>query len=352
MSNYLNIENYGDYKFFFVETTANCNLRCRYCYYKKTDKSPEYSPDKLVSCLDKFDKVIICFLGGEPFLNPGFIQEIMEHPKFQKKKIVFASSTNGTQFKRIKPDLLSKFSFHHLSIDGGKINNDHLRGEGVFDNILSNVKYLRKYSNAGIIARMTVSRPSQINDIPQLSKYFDAVYWQLNNTREELANDFLQAYLSNLNKLFNYWKKQIFVNKGFTFIPFVGMCDLILKGGMKNPDLICGSGTDHLNVSIDGSVYPCPESPHRLSDSEKLGKIDDFKFQTYTKKERCKECDILPYCGGRCAMTDDDLYCKGVREIYELLLSFVNSLEESNLQKLKETIEYQKDLAYTTEVIP
>ncbi len=352
MTNYLNIKDYDDYKFFFVETTANCNLRCKYCYYKKTDKKPEYNADKLVSSLEKFDKIVICFLGGEPFLNPEFIEEIMNHPKLSNRKVIFASNTNGTLLNKIKPEILSKFSFHHLSIDGEKDNHDFFRGQGVFNKIIYNLKYLRKYSDAGIIARMTVSNPDQINDIPKFPKYFDAVYWQLNNSREELDENFLDVYLENLNNLFDYWKEEIFTNKDFTIIPFVGMCDLILTGGMENPDLICGSGTDHVNVCIDGSVYPCPESPHRLSDKEKLGVIENFEFKTYTLKKRCKDCEILKYCGGRCAMTDDDLYCQGIFIIYNLLTSFIDSLDNEKLDKLKENINYQKGLAYTTEIIP
>lgn len=352
MSNHMHIKNYNEYYFFFVETTADCNLRCPYCYFNKADKKPDYSPDELVKGLNRYEKAVICFLGGEPFLNVPFMEAIMTHPGLKNKKVVFASNTNGTLFRNMKPELLAKFSFHHLSTDGYGKTNDALRGKGAYNKVIDSIKFMRKFSNAGVIARITVCNPDQILDIPKLEPDFDAVYWQLNNTRAELGDYFLPRYLENLHTIFNYWKDIIFSNKYFTLVPFIGMCDLILTGGMAVPDLICGSGTDHCNVCIDGSVYPCPESPHRLSTKERLGHIIGFEFKTYPLKQRCKACDIVKFCGGRCAMTDDDLYCDGVREIYNVLIKFLGSLNEGQKRQLKEHIDYQKGLAYTTEIIP
>ena len=51
-------------------------------------------------------------------------------------------------------------------------------------------------------------------------------------------------------------------------------------------------------------------------------------------------------------MTDNDLYCHGVKDIYNLLTNFINSLDEEKFKTFKNIIEYQKGLAYTTEIIP
>jgi len=352
MSNHIIISKYDNYKFFSIETTANCNLGCKYCYYIKEDSTPKYDSDILVSNIAKFRNICICFLGGEPFLNTDFMEKIMMHPKLKRREAIFSTNTNGTCFRNLRPELLAKFSFHHVSIDGYRKNNDYFRGKGVFDQVINNLSYLRKYSDASIVARMTISNPDQINDIPKIAKHFDAVYWQLNNTRSELSDDFLDKYIKNLRKLFSYWKNDIFTNKNFTIIPFIGMCDLIITGGLSKPNLICGAGTIYMSISVDGDTYPCPESFHRFSNTQKLGDIKNLKFKTYPRKNRCKSCSILRYCGGRCAMTDDDLYCEGVKEIYTLTNTFIKSLDKTELKILKDRINYQKCLAYTTEVIP
>ena len=351
MINEFRILNYDEYKFFFIETTAACNLRCSYCYYKKTDKKPNYNVEELVDELQRFDKLIVCFLGGEPFLNHSFIQEVVMHPVFAEKKVVFAANTNGTQFDNVSSEVLSRFAFFHLSVDGIEVCNDYYRGAGTYSLILRNLKHLRKYSNAQLVARMTVSSARQIADIPALSEHFDAVYWQVNNSRNELSREFLPEYLHELEGLFEWWRLEGMHHADYVVIPFVGMCDLIMRGGMRDPDLICGAGRDHVSISLDGSVYPCPESFYRRGDEECLGSLSDFVFQPYSKKERCLSCDLLKYCGGRCAMTDDDIYCESVRQVYNMCIAYINALTEKELMEFSSHIDRQRGVAYTTEII-
>ncbi|MNM08628.1 Anaerobic sulfatase-maturating enzyme [compost metagenome] len=352
MSNYMHVEDYDDYKYIFVETTANCNLRCTYCYYHKEEKLPEYPIEDLVQSFSRIGKLIVCFLGGEPFKNSRYMEQIMSDETLNRNQMLYASVTNGTQFRNMDPEFLGRFTFHHLSTDGVGEHHDEFRGKGVYDQVIDNIKYLRKYSDAGVVARMTISSPDQILDIPEMSKHFDAVYWQLNNTRTQLSDTFIAKYNENLGTLFQYWKEHLYDMKHFTIAPFIGMCHLILTGGMEKPDLICGAGSKNLNISISGDVYPCPESSHRLSEKERIGTVDDFDFKPYPLKNRCLECDIVKFCGGRCAMTDDDLYCDGVKELYRLSADYIAGLDAQETEKLKELIDYQKGLAYTAEIIP
>jgi radical SAM protein with 4Fe4S-binding SPASM domain len=350
--NNISINNYNNYSFFFVETTSDCNLKCSYCYFKKDKKKPQYTTDILVEKLKKFDHLIICFLGGEPFLNIPFMKDIINNSLLEHKDVLYATNTNGTLIDQMEPNLLTKFSFHHLSIDGYGHNHDVYRGDGTYSKILNNLKYLKTYSKAGVVARMTITQPSQILDIPKFCSDFDAVYWQINNTRASLSENFIDDYKKSLTAVFEFWQDVYKQITGFTVIPIIGLCDLILTGGMKYPNLLCGSGTNHFNICIDGSVYPCPESPNRLDEKEKLGNLNKFQARTYTYKKRCINCSILNYCGGRCAMTDDDLYCECIFHLYELIQVFVSNLNTSELVKLKEIIAFQKTLAYTTEIIP
>jgi len=351
MTNHLKLNNPNEYKFFFVESTSKCNLRCSYCYYKKDGKMASFSGSELVKSLRKFPKLIVCFLGGEPFLNPQLIEEVMDSKDWLDNKVVYGSNTNGTQFKNLNPKYLSRFAFHHLSLDGDKKTNDKFRGNGVYSEVLRNIMYLREYSDAGIIARMTVSDPDQILAVPSIPNQFDAVYWQVNNTKHLLPSNFEKKYMDNLDTIFENWKSTYLERPEFTVIPFIGMADLILKEGMEKPDLICGAGTDHFNISIDGKIFSCPESPHREGIRDLLGTIESFNPRTYALKSRCQPCDILKYCGGRCAMTDDELYCNGIKHINNLVRRYIDGLDEPGLTKLKGIIDRQRNLAFTTEVI-
>jgi radical SAM protein with 4Fe4S-binding SPASM domain len=350
--NHLNIKDYDEYIAFNIETTANCNLRCSYCYFDKSGASPEYSVDTLVEALKPYPKVELCFFGGEPFMNPVFMEAVMTHPEIAAKNVLYSSNTNGTCFQTLRPELLKKFAFHFVSVDGYADRHDSFRGVGVFRKVLESIAWLRQHSDAALIARMTVSDSKQLSDIPRLTDSFDAAYWQLNNTVEELPDRFLETYLVQLRNLFDYWKKQIFSNKSFTIIPFVGMCDLILTGGMDRPGLLCGVGTCQYHIAVDGSMYLCPETRHRHGDLEKIGTLESFKEAEQPVKNRCLRCDIFKFCGGRCAMTNDDIYCEGIFEIYNLLAAFLDSLDQASRHKLEKIIDLQKMLTHTSEITP
>lgn len=351
MNNTIKIPGYKEYKFIFIETTAECNLSCSYCYYLKRKEKPVYV-EKLIETLVKYDRLIICFIGGEPFLNYSYMERIMNHPKLQNKDIIYTANTNGTQFKSQSPELLKRFLFYYVSIDGYEKLNDSFRGNGSFKTVMDNVAYLRDNMDVVLIARMTISNPDQLLDIPKLFNMFDAIYWQINNTVNDLKIDFIERYLVNLAKLFDIWVHNYCIPQKCTIIPFIGMAYLILQGGMSEPYLICGSGKSHVNICIDGSVYPCPESHYRFGKKEKLGDYYDFNYRPYERKTRCDRCDILKYCGGRCAMTDNELYCKATLHLYKLVKRFIMNIDTQEMKALHSVIMQYQDICFTTEIIP
>ena len=347
------IKDYKDFKYFFIETTDQCNLNCSYCYYsKRSNNQSNIDPVETIDFLvDKFKKIFITFLGGEPFLNSKFMERMMER-YLTNSNIIFSTNTNGTVIDKLNPTYLPSFLLHYISIEGKKDYHDIVRGNGVFDKILKNISYIRQRSSSVLIARMTITDPNQLLVIPELLGSFDAVYWQINNNINQLKHNFLSIYKERLYELFLFWKDNIDKNIDFAIIPFVGMADIILKGGIEKPDLICGAGTNHVCISTQGHIYPCPETRHRNEDLEKLGNIDTFIFNPYPLKADCKRCNILKYCGGRCVMVHDLLYCHTTHYLYDIINKYLQDQNEEFLRLISEKINYQRNIAYTTEIIP
>ena len=347
------IKDYQDYKYFFIETTDQCNLQCGYCYYsKKSNNQSNLDPVETIEFLvSKFEKVFITFLGGEPFLNSKLMERMMER-YLTDNNVIFSTNTNGTVIDKFSPTYLNSFLLHYISIEGKRDYHDMVRGQGVYDKIFKNISYIRQRADSVLIARMTITDPNQLYVIPELLGTFDAVYWQINNNINQLKDDFLELYKECLFRIFSFWKDNIFQNKDFVIIPFVGIADLILKGGIEQPDLICGAGTNHVCISTKGYVYPCPETRHRFEDKEKLGNIDTFIFKPYEVKAECRFCNIFKYCGGRCTMVHDSLYCQTTRYLYDIMIEYLQNQDEKMQKLIIEILDYQKNVAYTTEIIP
>lgn len=89
-----------------ITLTRECNLRCNFCYAKKT----EYRKDNIIQ-YDDLKKVIdfcdearvkyIVFTGGEPTLYPRFF-DILEYIKTRKHKMEVAIATNGIMLENRK----------------------------------------------------------------------------------------------------------------------------------------------------------------------------------------------------------------------------------------------------------
>jgi len=133
----------GERNIFFHILTA-CNLSCRHCYINASQHGAQtLSRQTIESWLrlfaDPARKSNLVFLGGEPTLHPELSQCITAAKKLNYAVTV---DSNGYLFhdflERISPEELDYLSF---SLDGPDASvNDPIRGKGVFDVCLGNMK--------------------------------------------------------------------------------------------------------------------------------------------------------------------------------------------------------------------
>jgi len=184
---------------FTIEVTENCNLKCKYCFFSKEEKStvrkhscrnmeietakkaidfyynfytsqlmkvPENKRKKLISLCPP----IMSWWGGEPFLAFDIIKESKKYfdslnwKKFninikQNKFTYFLASNLTIMNEEIAEFLVNNNIILHVSLDGDKEENDKNRvfdkGKGTFEIIIKNLEYLinkyPKYAKTSII---------------------------------------------------------------------------------------------------------------------------------------------------------------------------------------------------------
>ena len=128
-----------------IYLTSKCNLRCSYCYvvddkYSQQQLGAHYSYAELTPIIDDFYDLgtrLVFLLGGEPMLHKDF-PRIIEY--LDKKGIVIHVLTNG-MFIHEHVDALKKYVDQIcVSLDGVGVANDVMRGFGVYDKALENIR--------------------------------------------------------------------------------------------------------------------------------------------------------------------------------------------------------------------
>ena len=117
-----------------VDITDRCNLRCIHCYHFQEKEQVEDKADfdewkkRFKELYSKGIRMVL-LLGGEPLLRPDIVK--LADSIFPFVEMI----TNGT--------LPLPENYDHrifVSIDGGRDTNDSIRGKGVFEKVIENVK--------------------------------------------------------------------------------------------------------------------------------------------------------------------------------------------------------------------
>lgn len=132
------------------EVTDACNLKCKYCAYGEFYDDYDIRQDKFLSvrtaknlldylckfwnspaCTSASVPMFISFYGGEPLINFGFIEEIVDYVKHldaTNRNFRFSMTTNGILLHRYM-DFLVENNFHLLiSLDGNEKNDSYGQG--------------------------------------------------------------------------------------------------------------------------------------------------------------------------------------------------------------------------------
>lgn len=290
-----------------VWTTAQCNLKCSYCYENKNDmaekrmpildeeKTVEYVISKLAS-----DNVIL-FHGGEPLLNFPFIRRMTEAVLRKDDKCRFGLTTNGTIWTEEMEEFFkgNKESFEDwisISIDGQPMYHNLSRryksGEETFHIVAQTSDRIRKIF-PDIRVRMTVtplnSRGLADNIDFLVGLGFRKIVPVLDVYDKTWTDKDFEGLSMEIDKVIEKYKSRQEISVGL-----LEECRYLRKRGF------C---TFSSNIYVDGRIYPCTYAvgDERFLIGDIWSGIDEEKEKKLMSlvnqnNPECVGCTNLDYC--------------------------------------------------------
>ena len=351
------------------QITDDCNLCCSYCYQhnKGHHKMPFEIAKKLIDKILTNDKSInnyvksenaigiaLEFIGGEPFLEVDLIDKIIDyfiekciilhHPWIDRFRVSICS--NGVLYFTPKvQEFIKKHQTHlsfTISIDGNKTLHDACRvfpdGTGSYDLAIKAAKHYRKYYDAILSSKMTLS-PDNINFVfPALVNlweneynfiYCNCIYekgWTIEHAK---------TLYCELKKVADY-----LLNNHLERIKGTSILNLDLSQQKNISDKnFCGGDGNMLAVDYKGDLYPClrymessigqNQSPYIIGNvNDGIGYNQqtkdmiaglDVTYQSQSPQE-CLDCPVSSECGWCSALNYQEFGTINKRTTYTCLM--------------------------------
>ena len=270
------------------QITDACNLCCTYCYQINKNihvMSLEIAKKFIDMLLENdintqqyldtrnSDAIIIEFIGGEPFLQPILMDEIMEyfikrmietnHPWQYNWKI--SISSNGTLY--FEPEVqkfINKYLNHlslNISIDGNKELHDACRvfpdGTGSYDIAMAAVRHYIDELHGNMGSKMTLAPANVMHTFNAVKGLVEQGYTEINlNCVFEKGWEEKHAIIlyNQLKQLANYLLENNLENK-----IYISMFEeqMFHPKDINDTQNWCGGNGAMISIDWKGDIYPC-----------------------------------------------------------------------------------------------
>ena len=318
--------------------SADCNLRCRYCFY--LDRSELYpqtrrhrmSPavlDRMIGTYMTTDQpqYAIGWQGGEPTLmGLDFFKEVTRLQQHYGKRGATVSNglqTNTTLIDDEWAKHLARYNFLvGVSIDGPAEIHDRYRvfidGRGAHADVMKGLDALKRnrveYNVLTLVSRSNVARPRETYHY--LRDELGVLFHQYIECVEFDADGALMPFSITgrewgdfLCGIYDEW-----IRCGDTHRVSIRLFDSILTRMVDGYANVCAMGRDcrqYLVVEHNGDIYPCD---FFVRPELKLGNImqdtwedllaspvyEAFGARKRHWNEKCETCEYLKFCAGCC----------------------------------------------------
>lgn len=325
---------------YIIHLTEKCNLKCKYCYEKRSNNEISFEDIKAIidKEIEKKSKdVIITFYGGEPLLKKELIYETIEYAKKRKSKTKFfyGMTTNGTLLDEEFVEFIKKNDFLTIaySFDGNKktqnLNRVTADGKGTFDIVEKNAKLLLE--NHKRVMAMVVVTKNNIENLEENIKYLTSIGFKNFNLLFDYLYDWqdedLKIIKEQFNKVAEIYYNKILEEEDINISLFDEKIKTHIKDGYNcNED--CQLGMKSINVGTDGNFYPCMQfvgNEEFMIGNYKDGIDIEARNQliSSTGKEIliCKECSVRKRCKHTCACRNF-LTTRKVNELSPIVCEF------------------------------
>lgn len=315
--------------------SADCNLRCKYCFYithlEKLTSTPRMSYDTLEAMIKSFIRTnqkkqyYFGWQGGEPtIMGLEFFQKAIE---LQMKYAPPGSSisnglqTNGTLISEKFAKFFGKYKFLlGVSLDGPKELHDYYRKtlnqKPTFDLVMRGIETLKKFNVEfnilSLVNNVTVKKAKEIYNFHKDNQF---LYHQYIPCVEFDDKGQLRPYSITgkewgyfLTDLFNEWIKED--TRRISIRLFDSIIEYLIFG-TYNVCHMQDSCIQYFVVEYDGGVYPCD---FFVQEDLLLGNVNNDTWEDiYNSKiyqqfgtekskwnEECNLCPYLSLCHGGC----------------------------------------------------
>ncbi len=323
--------------------------------------------NKLKDFLLKDSKAVLIFYGGEPLLQSKKIKEIIDFLKDTHVK--FRMQTNAKLLKNLNIEYLKKIDKILISIDGDKERTDKNRGQGTYDLVLENLKWLKSNGyNGELIARMTIAQdcPDLYEQVFHLINLnlFDSIHWQLDvgfyetDFNKNKLSLFFEKYNDSVEKLINWWFNEMSSGKVYRIYPFIAIIDSLLK--KENTKIRCGAGHSGYAITTNGKIVACPimNNIEDFNSGDLNSGIEELKkFEV----DECNGCDVKDLCGGRCLywrkaklwpFEGDEMICDSIKFYIKELQKILSKIKKIINQKVISEKDFEYEKYFGPEIIP
>ncbi len=333
-----------------LHVAHDCNLACKYCFAGEGEYHGERGMMSFEVGKNAIDFIIknskhrknieIDFFGGEPLMNFEVVKQIVTYARSKEmesgKTFRFTMTTNGVLLDDEVIDYLNE-NMHNvvLSLDGREKVNNRMRptpnGKGSYAIILPKFRKLvekrkgKQYYVRGTFTRHNLDFGEDVKHIHEagfnevsVEPVVAPMHMEYALQREDMV-----ALCMEYEKLARYMLSLTKQGKGFNFFHFM----MDLEGGPCVHKRLagCGSGTEYLAVTPDGSLYPCHQfvglREFKMGDVI-VGVTNQEKRKAFEKcnvysKEECKSCWAKFQCSGGCAANSYNFHGR-IDSVYEI----------------------------------
>lgn len=317
---------YAPVRTLMLYLTEDCNLRCTYCFVKKTPramgletarKTVDFYLHRNIS--GNLRNLKLTFFGGEPFMAmdtmEAVISRVGEMGGKAGKSVHFSATTNATIATPQAERIIRDCGMHLLvSLDGGEnamAQRPYVGGGSPFKAVARNLERLVKWSPA-VTARMTY-HPEALDLVANVRRVMElGAPWVVLSPVVESdwrsSEERLEEAYSELADWFLAEARQ------GRYLPLEVTWRLLrqthhARQGGARPSRACPVGTTLIAVDPDGQVMPCHRYLYRPQDW--LGQVDQPRFPLEREKYvritsrdllGCDGCLAEPVCGGGCRL--------------------------------------------------
>ena len=347
-----------------LKPTDACNFRCLYCFhedmgYIRNRLSFEHFERLLRMAVKEYENVVLVWHGGEPMMcGIDYYKKAVEIINEVKKEYPDTHIFNEMQtnlsllndewiafFK--ENDFQIGFSFDGPCHDFTRQNSDLVIKNALkLKEVMPNVEALAVISKKNVNLIETYEYFAKIG----MNLKFNAIF------KEGAANDndFLlitpQEYVSEVNKLFDYWvhlEKPLFVD---VFTNYLHLCFGV-------PHRVCYNASclgKWLSIFPDGSLYPCAHSSianhYKLAHVTEVDSIEeafesdamaDLLSVVLEKRRHCQAtCPLFYYCQSNCPASQlrnkenglGDFECAAFKGIFTHIQQFVEKIKNKEIE--------------------